>query len=354
MSYEWNEGSGYTSNSGVEAYGSLEKSYPKPFEGSNVNSYRQRDNWGVPAAYEQNSRPLNMDSDFRNSANFKVIDDSQFNRSEIPTYHTLPGRETHIMPFSHAMKKSANSDLSFDKYNNIFGETRLYNSEEFKRGLNQPDANYSVHNTSLSSGGRIVHPSSMSKPQGLQNYQPQGGPRMKFFGDDLTVSSQSSQSFGDGERGKVYNAVLKYFPGFQLVKSGNHNGYGIYKALVKCLLCTGVRYIVAIVKNDPYSLGTILPLSQIKWESFQTRFAEDDRDFRQFTYESFNYEKPQETILDDRIKVVSRHKMSQIYQCDNLPLQVEILKNKEHEDLSDYGTVSGALELFQTVLSFTR
>lgn len=346
MSYDWNNGSGYNSNntnqssssqsSSTEAYGSLEQSYPKPFEGSNINNYRQRDNWGFSSAYNESSQPLNMNSDFRGgSANFKVIDDSQFKRSDIPTYHTLPGRETHIMPFSHAMKKTVNSDSGFDKYNNIFGETRLYNSEEYK--INKKAS------------------SEQSKVQGLQKHQPQGAPRMKFFGDEMDTENLEMDTVSvDSERRKVYNSIIEYFPGFRLIKSGNQNGYAIYKGIVKCLLCTGVRYIVSIVKNDNYPLGTIQPLSVLKWECFQTRFAEDDRDFRQFSYDSFNYEKPQDTLMDDRIKVTTKNKMSYVYTCDNLPLQVEILKNREYEDLSEYGTVSGALELFQTILTFTR
>lgn len=329
MSYEW-DNSGYSSNTITDSYGSLDKSYPKAFDsGSNINSYRQRDNWRIPS-YES-SYPLNTNS------NFKVIDDSEFKRSDIPTYHTLPGRETHMMPFSHAMKRSAvTTENTAERYNEIFGDTRLYNSSAKKSHESE----------------------TRKKPEGAQQYQPQGGPRMKILGDlqidEVSANQDLALSGVDMDKRKVYNAIIQYFPNFELIKSVNYNGFGVYKAIVKCLLCTGVRYIVAIVKNDPYSIGTVRPLSVIKWDSFQTRFAEDDKDFRQFAYDSFNYEKPNETILDDRIKVVTRNKMSQVYQCDNLPLQVEILKMKEHEDLSDYGTVSSALELFQTVLTFTR
>jgi hypothetical protein len=244
-------------------------------------------------------------------------------------YHTLPLKETHIPPFSHAMKRTANENNT-QKYNDIFGENRSFNLNYIQE-----------------------QDTSQRKQEQQYYYKPDdNAPRMKILGD---IDHQGDMlSTVESERRKIYNAIVEYFPGFELIKTGNYNGFGVYKALVKCLMCTGVRYIVAIVKNDPFGVGTVRPLSLLKWESFQTRFTEDDKDFQQFVFDSYSHSRPSNTILDDKIKVVARSKMSQTYECNNLPLQVEILKTNEYEDLADFGTVSSALELFQTILSFNR
>jgi hypothetical protein len=347
MSYDdWNN-SGYN-NVTQNTYGNLDSSYPKPFQNTN-NNYKNRDNWNFLPDHNIRQHPVNFD------ANYKVLDDSQFRRSDIPTYHTLPGKDTHVVPFSHVMKRSAKDDNSYDKYNDIFGNNRMYNKSNPSNPSNAYDLNQVqyTHQQTYSQNSQNTSQPRVNPITTNNNYHPQGGPKMKLLGDDIG-EVEPIQHSGDHERRKVYNAILEYFPGFELIKSGNYNGYGVYKAIVQCLLCTGVRYIVAIVKNDPYSVGTVRPLSLLKWESFQTRFAEDDKDFQQFNYGTFAYEKPKETILDDKISIASRGKSSYVYNCNNLPLNIEILKSKEHEDLSDYGTVSSALELFQTVLTFTR
>jgi hypothetical protein len=291
----------------------MEKSYPNPFEQKPNNNYKFRD----MTIRQQHQQP-----------NFKVIDDSSFQRSDIPMYHTLPLKETHLPPFTHAMKRTANEN-NVQKYNDIFGENRSFNVNY----LQEQDT-------------------SKRKQEQQYYYKPDdNAPRMKILGD---INQGEEVSNGESERRKVYNAIIEYFPGFELIKTGNYNGYGVYKAIVKCLICTGVRYIVAIVKNDPYGVGTIRPLSLLKWEAFQTRFAEDDKDFQQFVFDSFSYSRPSNSILEDKIRVVARSKTSQTYECNNLPLQVEILKTNEYEDLADFGTVSSALELFQTVISFSR
>ncbi len=68
---------------------------------------------------------------------------------------------------------------------------------------------------------------------------------------------------------------------------------------------------------------------------------------------AYAYAKPAHTILDDRIMLSRKTTKTLIYYCDNLPLKVEILIEKENEQISETGSVSSALELFQTILTFT-
>ncbi len=117
---------------------------------------------------------------------------------------------------------------------------------------------------------------------------------------------------------------------------------------------------MAITTFDNSPLGTIKPLSQIKWISFQTRTLEGDILPNEYVQD---YEKTNGLLLlkESNIKIVSRSKIKNVYLAESLPLQIELLHTVKGEDTfisdasheyADEGTVATALETFNSVSYF--
>jgi hypothetical protein len=263
-------------------------------------------------------------------------------RSEFPPNHHLPqgrGDQNYLMPYNHAMKRSGNAE----RMKEIFGDHQVYTSMD-NLDFNQP---------------KKVEQFQVPETVQYSGYIP----RAKILDDSGTLQSmnrgmvQSTPRSGTppSYRLQVYNAILEYFPEFIMTKTGQHGQFAIYKAPAQCLLCNGVRFVVVIVKDDTIGIGERRPLSTLAWESFQTRWTEDDSECRKFQMVQFPYSKPdKETILDDTIRLSRETAESFKYTCDNLPLNVEILKTKSDETIADSGTVSSALEMFSTVLNWSQ
>ena len=56
------------------------------------------------------------------------------------------------------------------------------------------------------------------------------------------------------------------------------------------------------------SLGTKKPLSVLQWESFQTRYEDSDKEIKEFKLTSHQFSKPDQTILDDTIRLSRKTK----------------------------------------------
>jgi hypothetical protein len=181
--------------------------------------------------------------------------------------------------------------------------------------------------------------------------------------DDFYFSNDSNKinkniSFNPIQQ--IRNDVSNIFKDFILVKTNQFDDYSIYKAKVDCLLCVGgIRYIVAIVKNDNNIIGSHIPIQNLNWIVFQTRYTNKEDELKNINIPAKTYSVPKNTCLNDKIKKwidinnTNRDKNLEpkvIYKPENLPLTVELLKMKDSDSFSDSGTVLSALELFQTIL----
>jgi len=311
-------------------YSNLDQSYPNP-----SNQY-------VPHPREQyNYHPS------QRAPQHRVLDESPYTlknsdheRDQHPSFHTMPNPDnSHFsQPYSHAMKRVGNAE----KMREIFGEK----NQDFS-GMDNIDFNKPI---------KSVERFSQPIPQQSQEYIP----RMKIIDNESVNHSQSNhsqsqlaQSKINSSRIQVYNAIIEYFPGFIMCKTSIHGNLSVYKGYIQCLLCDGSRYIVAIVSGDTSPIGTKKPLNTLSWEAFQTRYVENDSDQKTYGISSHQYARPDKTILNDVIRLGRKTQRAFIYSCDNLPLQIEILKLKDDEDINETGTVASSLELFQTILSFT-
>jgi hypothetical protein len=151
----------------------------------------------------------------------------------------------------------------------------------------------------------------------------------------------------------VRAAISEIYEGFILTKTQNSGSFGIYKAAIQSLTSGDTKYIAAIVFNDTHSpLGTMCPIEDLKWVSFQTRTTTNPRvEFSGFPLKEQQYAiKRSNSILWDKIKLATENDNKFIYIPDHLPLTVEILKLKESDTFANEGTVISAIELYQTVL----
>ena len=142
----------------------------------------------------------------------------------------------------------------------------------------------------------------------------------------------------------------------KIVDMPEHN-ISIYKAVINPQTSSPeVKYVVVIAPlNSSIPVGTSTPLSELDWVNFQTRStSEPEKEFNNLRLKPQTYEIPSNNILHERIKCVSELKTKWIYECKTLPLKLEILIEKEDENFASEGTIIGALELFQTTISFSH
>lgn len=260
--------------------------------------------------------------------NYETTLSSNYNQSGQPVtrsveYHQYPMEKAGMPQFQHVLKRTGKPNRLAE----IFGE-----GQDFSR-MNQIEYNEM-------SGSKI--------PTNTQSYYVSAGQANSNHQQYETAPIMT----GDSKKNNVYSAVSSFFPGFVMTKIRNIGQYSIYKAVVQCLLCDGVRYLVVITKNDNSRPGTKIPLENLQWESFQTRFDENDQEVKEFNILAFPHNQPSKSILADRITLSSKSPKSNHYICDTLPLKVEILKEKEDEFLSDTGTVISALNIYNTIITF--
>lgn len=328
-------------------YDSLMKAYPAPqFD---REAYHPRKNFDLPP-----SERFNQGRSAPSIPKFRSFEDDETEpnpmyRNEFPPSHHLPNlnsNQTYIAPYQHVMKRAGNAE----KMKEIFGENQVFTSMDtidFPQQTRAQPEQFRPASSSPAYTGYIPRMKVLEGPE-------MGGPVREGF-SAVNNQPKHSDKKHSAERVKVYNAVLQYFPGYVMTKTAQHGAYAIYKAIVQCLLCNGVRYAVAIVEESATNIGGKKNLSELAWESFQTRYSEDDKEAVKFQIETFAYGHPEgNSILDDTIRLNRETKDSFKYTCDNLPLSVELLKMKEDENMAETGTVASALETFSCVLSFAE
>ncbi len=155
---------------------------------------------------------------------------------------------------------------------------------------------------------------------------------------------------------KIRNAIRDLYSNIVMTKTHdvpNHN-LSVFKAVVEPLTSgPDVKYLVAIAPSVyNIDIGTQVKLSEIDWINFQTRSTMNpEKEFNELHLQPQRYQVPQDNILHDRIKCVNETETKWIYNTQNIPVQIEILIQKENENFAQEGTIIGALELFQTILT---
>lgn len=167
---------------------------------------------------------------------------------------------------------------------------------------------------------------------------------------DNDNSFKYASFIGDGisfDRKKIYDIITEYFDNLNFVKwKDNEEGYSLYIAKIKTYLSKDSRYLIAICKKDNVNPGVVVPLSDLYWESFQTRTLTLPLPFLSPSSYEIKRDKSPE------IYVVSRSKTNIDYVCNDLNLKVTLLPVRGLEyEYSDKGNLYSALETYQTILT---
>jgi hypothetical protein len=152
-------------------------------------------------------------------------------------------------------------------------------------------------------------------------------------------------------RDLVYRAFTLYFGDVSLTKINSPDDqHATYAARIYSLLAEP-RYLIVITYQDFAPNHSVKKLSQIPWESFQTRVLKMD-----LALEDIAIPRENNGVFDDPITVYKRDKANGkvVYQSLNMPIMVELVAGKKGSilDFPDKATLEGALETFQCVVYF--
>ena len=169
----------------------------------------------------------------------------------------------------------------------------------------------------------------------------------------------------------VYKYILEYFSDITFTKVRNDilkgKSYSIYYAKLQCLVCTEMRYLIAIIPYDMTINGNKEKLSNLKWVSFQTILFSEDPEFLIQSFDESNPGliklnlKPQAYNVNDNeftksiIEIEQRKDDRSIYIARKYPiLKIELFnsKNGNKNEYSDKSTIASSLLSFNCVLSF--
>lgn len=149
---------------------------------------------------------------------------------------------------------------------------------------------------------------------------------------------------------EIYALVSDYYDNPLMTKVKVEKNFCFYVAKIPTMLLRESRFIIAIVRENNLPIGSSERLSEIPWDSFQTRTLEEEWKVKPFSYSSKNEQKYQSPI-----KLHRRDYDTDIfyYRSDVYPIEIALLSPKNN--LPSYpseGTIKRALETFQTVIVF--
>ena len=153
------------------------------------------------------------------------------------------------------------------------------------------------------------------------------------------------------EKRTLQEAMLSYFGNVKMTKQKEFSNFSVYYAKVGCLLCVENRYLVAIVKSDDKIIGYSTQLSNLDWDSFQTRTFDKILTIDNLKIQQL-HASTSPNILSSRITKISETNDKTIYTSYEIPVQIELIKDDETDNHSDNGTIKSALDTFYCVVSF--
>jgi hypothetical protein len=156
----------------------------------------------------------------------------------------------------------------------------------------------------------------------------------------------------ENEKSLVYQAFELYFNNPQFIKTNSSSeSYSIYYAKVQSMI-NEFRYLILTTTQDMAQEGTIRPLKELAWNSFQLRILD-----KEIHAPESSYSKTNNGVFDDEIVIQKRDKIDNkvIYQCKFNPLTVELLPSKKGtiQDYPDKATLELAIETFHCVMYFS-
>lgn len=156
----------------------------------------------------------------------------------------------------------------------------------------------------------------------------------------------------DPEMENMYNTFTNYFNNPELTKTKDENGLSMYMGKLYCLLSNECRYIVVLCASDLNAIGAKVKLQDIEWMSLQTRTLPKKNDLYPVSYTAPR-DTPFLTTIINRVNVTDE---ASTYHCNSYPVVVTMLHTKKNtkDDYKATGTISAALETFQTIITLQK
>jgi hypothetical protein len=180
-----------------------------------------------------------------------------------------------------------------------------------------------------------------------------------------TTSLSNTNSHGYILKQQIYNSIVEYFGDVIFTKvnsksTSDGTKYGIYYCKIGCMLCVDNRYLIAIVKEEqnPYGqydiyeeqnennnipVGSQIYLSNLQWNSFQTRSIDDFESINphNIKLKQQNVKNNRNLIVDLEMRQTNELQDRVVYECsENYPIIVDIMKRKTKEK-SIYDQMNG-------------
>lgn len=152
------------------------------------------------------------------------------------------------------------------------------------------------------------------------------------------------------DESSVYLRLIEYFGDFQAVKIKESNGYGVYCSKVNSLLSKDNRYCILFCRDQQSPVGTVAPLSSLRWSCFQTLTSDKVLIYKP----SFSYV-PSRCLEYVKLQNVDKKKDRSVYLSKTLPVRVELMNGKKRNEYEpdvsnqwpEYLNLNSALETYE-------
>lgn len=152
-------------------------------------------------------------------------------------------------------------------------------------------------------------------------------------------------------RDNIYKLFIDYFGDANFTKMEHNTELSTYYTKIPCGLINLHKYLIVKVKADFFTIGTVKKLSELQWESFQTRLLEQNMKLPIHVYN----ENKRNELMKYSITLEERGNDAYLYSTnfDNQPIPLNVLllpKSKSGFDYQKNGTLLVALNTFHTVV----
>lgn len=143
----------------------------------------------------------------------------------------------------------------------------------------------------------------------------------------------------------LYKCFTEYFNNPVMTKIDSKEGKSIYSVRIKGNNIDN-KFIIVFINEDNLNIGKIKKLSELYWDSLQTRTLNTTYNVANHTYEVRKYKD-----LLHSIHKTDTHEKSCTYICEGLPLKVVLLNYKnQYHTYKEKGTLLSAIETYNTII----
>ena len=142
--------------------------------------------------------------------------------------------------------------------------------------------------------------------------------------------------------------IDQYFDHPKLTKVSNNNGNSIYMAKNTSQLVTTHRYIIVMVPTDVVIIGQTVPLSDLRWTSFQTRALA----FKEHNPCIYSYIPKKIAPFTSLIIQEEDTDKYSSYKSQQFPLILYIFKKESSDSFPQRAQLNSALETYSTLIQF--